>query len=362
MKQPRKLKRVSARILFAPFARIRACTLQSALCLLLSAYCLFSISGCKPKGHAAPLPGANLRMRPDDLSRPPRENDPRRYLYAQVCEDDRANQFTESAILEGAPYKYLLRSLVNVSHDELRKHTDKDTTFEALLDKPGLFRGRVHTLARGVIIEVSRAEAPPDYGLPPGYSILPAIFIDSTRDLYALRILCPPGSTCYERLDEGIRKDQLPVIRISGYFMKNYARATADANEPPWRRPLLVCTEPEFSQGVPPRKVLDELEQSGALRFMPSARIEAPGAEERLIVELAPGNRILIDGEETAGDLRQVTASRLSEFKKRLPEEQREHPAAVILVSPGANRTLEDGVLDALRWAGVKRIALKVEK
>jgi hypothetical protein len=340
----------------------RTTTSRAAACLLLSAFCLLPFSGCKPKNFSAPVPGANLRMHPDDLAKPPRDKDPRRYLYAQVCEDDRPNQFAESAIIEGAPYKYLLRSLVNVSHDDLRKHTDKDATFQSLLDRPGMYRGRVHTLARGVIIEVSKAEAPPEYGLPPGYTILPAIFIDSTRDLYALRILCPPGSNCYERLDEGIRKDQLPVLRISGYFLKNYARKTADANEPPWRRPLLVCAEPEFSQGIPPRKVMDELEQSGALRFMPSARIEAPGAEERIVLELAPGNRVLLDGEEISGDLREAAAARLYEFKKRLPADQRSTPAAVILVSPGANRSLEDGAIDALRWAGVKRISLKIEK
>jgi hypothetical protein len=243
--------------------------------LILCASLLAGLAACKPKNNGAPLPGANLRMHPEDLDRPPAANDPRRYLFAQICEDDKPDQFVESAVIEGAPFKFFLRSLLDVSHDEIRKHSEKDLTFEMLMQSPGLYRGRVHTLARGVIIEVAKAELTPEYGLPPGYTVLPAVFIDSTRDVYALRILCPPGSTCFERLDEGIRKDQLPVTRISGYFMKDYARATSDKNEPPWRRPLLICPEPEFSQGIPPRKVLEELEQSGAMRFLPSVRIDA---------------------------------------------------------------------------------------
>lgn len=320
------------------------------------------LAGCKPKNISAPLPGSNLRMHPDDLAKPPKEHDVRRYLYAQICEDDRPGVYVESAVIEGAPFKYLLRSLLKVSHDEIRKFTEKDLTIDALLEKPGLYRGRVHTLARGVVIEVSKAELPPEYGMPPGYFVLPAIFIDSSRDVYALRILCPPGSTCFEKLDEGIRKDQLPVLRISGYFMKNYARSTADATEPPWRKPLLICPEPEFSQGIPARKVMDELETSGAARYLPSSRIDAPATEERLVVELAPGNRILVDGEDVQGDLREAMVRGVQAFKKRMPAEQREKPAAVILVSAGANRTLEDPALDALRRAGVNRIALKVEK
>jgi hypothetical protein len=301
-------------------------------------------------------------MHPEDLAKPPRDHDPRRYLYAQVCEDDRPGQFQESAVIEGAPFKYLLRSLLKVSHDEIRKFTEKDLTIDQLIEKPGLYRGRVHTLARGVVIEVSKADLPPEYGMPPGYTVLPAIFIDSSRDVYALRILCPPGSTVFEKLDEGIRKDQLPVLRISGYFMKNYARSTADANELPWRKPLLVCPEPEFSQGIPARKVMDELETSGAIRYLPSSRIVAPATEERLVVELAPGNRVLVDGEDVQGDLREAMVRGVEAFKKRLPVEQREKPAAVMLVSAGAGRTLEDPALDALRRAGVNRIALKIEK
>lgn len=329
------------------------------LCLMLA---LLVLAGCKPKNIAAPVPGSNLRMRPDDLGKPPKERDPRRYLYAQVCEDDRPGIYQESAVIEGAPFKFLLRSLLNVSHDEIRKFTEKDLTIEQLIDKPGLYRGRVHTLARGVVIEVSKAELPVEYGMPPGYSVLPAIFIDSSRDVYALRILCPPGSTVFEKLDEGIRKDQLPVLRISGYFMKNYARSTADKAEPPWRKPLLICPEPEFSQGIPARKVMDELETSGALRYLPSSRIDAPPTEERLVVELAPGNRVLVDGDDVQGDLREAVAKGVEAFKKRMPAEGREKPAAVILVASGGNRSLEDPVLDALRRAGVNRIALKVEK
>ncbi|MCY3023892.1 MAG: hypothetical protein NTW87_33350, partial [Planctomycetota bacterium] len=224
------------------------------------------------------MPGAALRN-------PPREPtaDERRLLFAQIVEDAAPDAFEESAILEGAPYKFFLRSLVDVSHDQLRKGTNEETTFEKLLSQPGMYRGQVVTLPRGVVLEVSKAELPADYGLPPGYSVLVAVFVDAARDVYALRILCPPKSSLYEKLDKGIQEDAVPVARITGYFMKLYARQTADPKEPPWRKPLLICPEPEFSQVAEPRKVWQELIDTNTARFLPSQRIEAVGAEERMV-------------------------------------------------------------------------------
>jgi hypothetical protein len=319
-------------------------------------------AGCKPKNLAAPALGQNLKLKLDDLNRPPREGDPRRQLFAQIVEDGDPDRFSESAVIEGAPFKYFLRSLLHVSHDAVRKFTDESALYENLLATPGLYRGRVVTLARGVVIEVSRAVLPPDYGMPPGTAVLPAIFIDASRDIYALRILSSADSDCFEKLEQGLLRDQLPVLRVSGYFMKNYARKTADENEPPWRKPLLVCPEPEFSQAVPPRKVMEELRDTKTDRFLPSARIEAPGAEERMIVELLPGGAANVDGDAVRGALDAAIARGLAAFTARLPQDQRAHPAAVVMVAIGAGRERQDEAVAALQRAGLKRLALKVER
>ncbi|HYG73927.1 MAG TPA: hypothetical protein VEK08_02880 [Planctomycetota bacterium] len=289
-------------------------------------------------------------------------SDLRRRIFAQVVEDAEPNTFTESAVIEGAAFKFMLRSLVNVSHDAIRKHTNEQLTFDELMTRPGSYRGQVVTLARAVILEVSKAEVPPEYGLPPGYTILPAVAVDASRDVYALRILCPPGSTLFEKLDKGIREDALPVVRVSGYFMKLYARKTNDKIEPPWRRPLLVCPELELSQGAPPRKVRQELEESRTDRFLPSERIETAGAEERLLIELIkPESVVRIDGRELKGELKTSIASMVKLFKTRLPEAQAEHPSAVILISAGAGRQSLNEVVAALHAAGVQRVAVKSE-
>lgn len=345
-------------------------------CLLLSAFCLLHTSGCsRSRENSAPIPGATLKrpgeseMRVTHSEAPKRGavSDERRQIFAQIVEDTDSKQNNECAILEGAPYKYFLRSLVNVSHDAIRKQTNEALDFDKLMDKPGMYRGQVLTLARGVFLEVSHAQVPPEYGLPPGYSIVPAVFVDSARQVYAVRILCPPGSTLFEKLDKSINDDSLPVARLSGYFMKIYARKTADPSEPPWRRPLLICPEPEFSQGVPARHVRPELEESHFDRYLPSERIVAPGAEERMVVELTvtAGNKngaIRIDGKDFSdGDLKEAIGAAVTKFKARLPKNDAEHPAAVVLISAGAPRKSLNEILSALKAAGVQRLAVKTE-
>jgi hypothetical protein len=332
-----------------------------AACVALA---VLGLSGCKPKNQAAPMPGASLRETAGaslrETAGAPRSDD-RRLLFAQIVEDAEPNEFAESAVIEGQPFKYLLRSLAQVTQDGLRKRTNEAITFESLTTEPGMYRGQVVTLPRGVVIEVSQAQAPEDYGLPPGSTILPAIFIDAARDVYALRILCPPGSKLFERLDQGIRNDALPVARVTGCFMKLYARRTGDPKEPPWRKPLLICPELEFSQAAEPRKVWDDLKDSKADRLLPSERIPAPGAEERFVVEIAANGRVRADGKDARGDLKPFVAGAVAGFKARLPEDQRERPAAVILIAAGASRKPLDGVVGALRAAGVKRLAVKSE-
>jgi len=231
-----------------------------------------------------------------------------------------------------------------------------------------MYRGQVVTLSRGVIVEVSRAMLPAEYGLP-GYSVLPAIFVDSSHDVYALRILCPPDSKLYDKLRKGIEYDAFPVLRISGYFMKLYARKPNRDTEPAWQRPLLICPEPEFSQIVEPRKVWKDMEDNKVDDLLPSERLDAPGAEERMLVQISVARgaakselRTTADGQPVSGDVKALIAQAVTNFKKRLPKEEQPDPAAVILLSPSAPKDAADKVISALRAAGVQRLAIKRER
>jgi hypothetical protein len=290
----------------------------------------------------------------------------RKLLFAQIVEDLQPGEFAESGIIEGQPFKHFLKGLADVTHDQVRKQTNEQLQFETLYNEPGLYRGQVVTLPRAVILEVSQARLGPEYGLP-GYTVLPAVAVDSLRDVYALRILCPPNSKLFEKLKKGIDEDALPVVRITGYFMKLYARQTADPEEPPWLRPLLVCPEPEFSQAAEPRSVWNELRDTKMDRLLPSQRIDTPGAEERLIVEMLPGNdtknaRVRIGNEDAPADLKTFIAAATAALKKRLPGEQREFPAAVIFINSRAPLGNLNAIQSALRAAGIKRQAVKREK
>ncbi|MGD0094769.1 MAG: hypothetical protein ABSE73_33070, partial [Planctomycetota bacterium] len=302
-----------------------------AFFLLFScALALLFLAGCKSKERSAAPPGALLRQDGE-----PRAED-KRLLLAQIVEDYSPSVFDESAVIEGAPYKWFLRSLVGVDHDDLKEHTNQDITFDKLMANPGLYRGQVVTLRRGVVLEVARAALPPEYGLPPGYTVLPAVFVDSFRDVYALRILCPPKSKLYEKLEKGIEEDAVPVLRMTGYFMKLYARRTGDPHEPPWRKPLLICPEPAFSVMAEPRKVWDDLRAAQADKLLGGQRIDAPGAEERLVVEVLPGGAIRADGRLAGSEPQEFLAVVVAAFRKRLPQDQAEHPAAVVLLGKGA--------------------------
>lgn len=336
---------------------------------------LVLLASCKSKEKNAPLPGESMRRKEPAFtpaagqSEKPRA-DNRRLLFAQVVEDDDPRDYKESAILEGRAFKYFLKQVAATSHDNLRKDTNMEVTFEGLMHQPGMYRGQVVTLQRGVVVEVSKAKLPPEYGLPEGYTVLPAIFVDSARDVYAVRILCGPESKLYDKLKKGIDDDAFPVLRISGYFMKLYARKTNRKEEPPWRRPLLICPEPEFSQAVEPRQVWKDMEDAKVVDLLPSERIPAPGAEERLVVELLAAragsleSRIRAEGRDAPNpkDLRAFLADAVASLKKRLPQDELAHPAAVILIGPKAPRERLDEILAGLRAAGVQRLAIKREE
>lgn len=158
-----------------------------------------SLSSCAPKPPNTPLAGDDLRLRRKQAG-----CDIRRLLFAQIVEDTEKDKFAESAILEGKPYKYFLKCAAATNNDRLHKHTDEKITFEDLMVQPGLYRGEVVTLNHGVIVEVAQAgqapdyRLPPEYGLPDGYTVLVGVFVDSARDVYGVRILCPPKSRLYE--------------------------------------------------------------------------------------------------------------------------------------------------------------------
>jgi hypothetical protein len=80
-----------------------------------------------------------------------------------------------------------------------------------------------------------------------------------------------------------------------------------------------------------------------------------------MVIEIAANGRVRADGKEARGDLKPFVAGAAAAFKTRLPPDQREHAAAVVLIAAGASRKPLDGVIAALRAAGVKRLAVKSE-
>ena len=114
--------------------------------------------------------------------------------------------------------------------------------------------------------------------------------MNTAHEIYALRILCPAGSKVFEKLDNGIKEDKLPVVNLAGVFYKNYARQPGDMKEQPWVKPLLVCPEVEFVASEEPREVLKELRETGNNKLLPSKRMEGPATDERLISSVKPAN------------------------------------------------------------------------
>lgn len=333
-----------------------------------AAAAMLVLTGCPMRRASGPPPGQNLQTVRQEQELNERKPDERRLLFAQIVEDTEPNAYAESAIIEGKAFKYFLKQCGQTTHDALRKQTNDQITFETLESQPGMYRGQIVTLQRGVVLEVSEAKLGPEYGLPPGSTVLVAVFVDSARDVYALRILCAPNSRLYQKLQRGIEDDALPVARMSGYFMKLYARQTNDPKEPPWRRPLLICPEPEFSRAIEPRHVADDMRVSGTDKLLPSQRITAPGAEERLVVEIYPSRIkpeepvIRCGGKLCGPDLNAFIAEHADALVKRLPNDQKQSPAAVILISPRTPQNAHTCVLAALRAAGIKRIAVKKEQ
>lgn len=289
----------------------------------------------------------------------------RRQIYAQIVDEEEKDKFAERPILEGRPFKYLLKRVSTMPNADVRKAVDDRTILENLADEPDLHRGEAYAAGRGVVVEISEAELTPDYGFPKGWTVLPAVFINTAREVYALRILCPPGSELYKKLKKGIDEDKLPVMNMAGLFFKNYARRTGDAKQPPWVRPLLVCPEPVFPANEEPRQVLKEIAEAGYGHLLPSKRIDAPSVDERLIVDLVldkDGAKLRAWGADAGADTNGFIATATDKLKKRLPAEEAAKPAAVILLKGGlpADPRVEK-VRVALKAVGVERVCVKQE-
>ncbi|MCK6472230.1 MAG: hypothetical protein L6R28_10830 [Planctomycetes bacterium] len=305
----------------------------------------------------------------------------RRLLFAQIVDDRFA--LNECAILEGKTFKYLLKVCAIFDEGKLEKKHDEKAEYERLQTHADEFRGHVVTIRNAVVIEVARVPLPEEYGLP-GYEVLPAIVVNSRYELFEVRLLCKPGSKTYQRLADGIQKNNHPVVQISGFFFKQHAKRTAVKNEPPWAAPLLICPEPRFGMRTY-GNVQQDMVDSKTDQYLPSETIAAPRAEERLVVELlatpkpakddknsgsqaasvsadhASAARIRIDGTEGAVGDQAFLKAAVDRLIARLPEDQRDAPSGVLLRAEGAPKAPVRELLDQMEAAGLKRVYLKDE-
>ncbi|MEI6233981.1 MAG: hypothetical protein WCT04_13070 [Planctomycetota bacterium] len=286
-----------------------------------------------------------------------------RQLFAQIVDTEDKDTFLERAMIEGHPFKYLLKRVSKTSREQIVKDVNDRTTFENLTDEPELHRGEAYAPGRGVIVEVTQADLGPEYGLP-GWSVLPAVFVNTAHEIYALRILCPAGSNVFEKLSAGIKDDKLPVVNLAGYFFKNYARQPGDPKEQPWIKPLLVCPEIQFVQGEEPREVMSELRDTGYARMLPTKRVEAPGAELRLVIDAVSEKdtvKFRAWGIDSGADVKAFVTDAIATLKKHLPAEHAAQPAAVIVTRGALKEPQLQPLIDALKAAGVKRICVKLD-
>jgi hypothetical protein len=281
--------------------------------------------------------------------------------------------FVERATIEGRPFKHLLQRASRLTAEQVRKQVDDRLTYELLDDEPDRHRGEPYAAGRGVVVEIAQAELSPEYNFPAGWTVLPGVFVNTAKEIFAVRFICPPGSTLFERLKGGIDTDALPMIQLSGLFFKLYARRTHDIKEPPWVAPLLVCPEPEFPANVEPRHVLSEIREAGFAHLLPSERIEAPRTEERLVFEVAQDESkrpaasdvvqpmLLFEGDKCPLATADILESAVQDFIKRQPRDAL-MPAAVVLAHGlKEDAPLFNGLRAKFRKLGVSRICIKTD-
>jgi len=329
-------------------------------CLLSCLIGLLALTCCGRRPTRPLDPAIDLRV------------DERRLLLAQVVDD--LFLPNECAILEGRVYKYFLKHCASTKESRLKKKENKDEktapTYQRLIRQPNLFRGQVVVVRRCVIIEIDRAELPASFGLP-GYSVMPALMVNQLHELYELRILSPPGSDLYEKLQRGIDQGKNPVLRVSGYFMKNHCKLTNEEGEPPWRAPLLICPEPSIEKRAGTYNAYRDLVDARMDRYLPSQSIRAPRAEERLVVEVIPApsgagfpaEAYVLRALNRHGSLSdpKFLSETLERFKMRLPADQRKTASAVVFRARNAPLAGVRPTLAALSDLGLKRLYVKDE-
>ena len=334
--------------------RVTRWTLMSGLSLMA----LLGFAGCRPVVYqpTPPYKGTD----PAGL-----DEYKRSLLFSQIVDDGR--NVEECAILEGKAYKYFLRLCSQSTEGELFKKQDKSASHERLLEQPNIYRGHA-IYRRGVVIEVQKAELSSEYKLQDFY-VLPAIMLLDTGEVLELRILSKKKSDMYARLKQGIDDNKNPVVDVAGFFMKCHAKQTSKKGERPWRVPLVVCPDPDIFGIVGTvdvrKKALESKIQLDD--YLPSLTIDAPKAEERLVVEVhpttpgSPTARYEVDGGEFTLDASGKDKLRIAvrELLERLPEEHRKAPSAVIVIKADASTTAGLKVRDTLAEMGVTRVFMK---
>ena len=68
-----------------------------------------------------------------------------------------------------------------------------------------------------------------------------------------------------------------------------------------------------------------------------------------------------MDGQEAGADFKNLIKKNVFELRSRLPSDQAEHLAAVVLLAADAPAAAANAMISELRAAGVQRIAVKRE-
>jgi hypothetical protein len=175
----------------------------------------------------------------------------------------------------------------------------------------------------------------------------------------------------FEKLRRGVEKCENPVLRVSGFFMKDHAKRTHVESEPPWRAPLLVCPEPSIERRAGTYNAYQDLVECKMDKYLPSQSLDGPKAEERLVVEVFEAEAgadpergpfpVRAYGVKGSTADREFFAQAVAKLKQRLPPDQAEKPSVVVLRTPGSSRASVRAVLLMLKDLGVPRLFVKDE-
>src|SRR5947207_2826910 len=77
------------------------------------------------------------------------EQTTQRLIYAQIADQEKKDVSVERAVLEGKPFKHLLKKVSTMTNQDVRKAVDDRTILENLSDEPDLHRGEAYAAGRG---------------------------------------------------------------------------------------------------------------------------------------------------------------------------------------------------------------------